>query len=81
MGGDCGRVGGGDFGRGGNRFYGRFLGRVGVFRWRVVWIYRKKHFAVVHPLKRLFDSTKNKIPAGGILLGAQNKRGGYISAP
>lgn len=65
-----GRGGGG--GRG-NRFYGRFLGRGGVFWWWVVGIYRKKLFAVVRPLKRLFDSTPPP--------GAQNKRGRFIFPP
>ena len=38
VGGDCGRVGVVILGRGGNRFCGRFLGRVRVFGWRGVWI-------------------------------------------
>lgn len=55
---DWGRVGVVILGWGGNRFCGRFLGRGRVFRWRVVWLYRKIFFAVVRPLKRLFDSAR-----------------------
>lgn len=73
--------GGGGRGRVGVVILWAFLGRVRVFGWRVVGIYGEKHFAVVRPLKRLFDSTKNKRPAGGIPAWAQNKRGRFIFPP
>jgi hypothetical protein len=68
---------GGDIGAGGRKsIFWVFFGAYTRFWWWVVWIYRPKYFGVVRPLKRLFDSTKNKRPADGYLNGAQNKRGG-----
>lgn len=61
-------------------FVGVFLGRGCVFGWRVVWIYRKIFFAVVRPLKRLFDSAKIRSPQAVFPPGRKTK-GAVIFPP